>query len=111
MLTAINGVDRGKGDEEAQVGLGVVEAVQAEPESREDGHGILPAVDQVREHVPRVVVTPDALQGTPDGRQGGKEAHKARMVRVAMVWVVPAVGIEAEEQVDILRSKVSVSRC
>jgi hypothetical protein len=103
MLTAIYGVDGGKGDEEAQVGLTIPHAVEAKPHSRQDCHGVLSAVDEVRKHIPRVVVTSDALQGTPYRRQSGEEAQKTRVRRVALHRIVPTIRVQTEEELNVLR--------
>jgi hypothetical protein len=107
--TAVHRVDSSESDEEAQIGLGVADAVETKPHGRQDGHGVLAAVDQVREHVPRVVVTPDALQRAPYRREGGEEAEQARVRRVALLRVVPAVRVETKEELDVLEAEMSVA--
>jgi len=56
----------------------------------------------VGEDVLRVTVTAEALQETPDRRQCGEKAEEARVVRVALHGVLPVVGVQAEEELDVL---------
>lgn len=79
MLTAVHCVDGGESDVEAQVGPGIVNAVEAEADGCHDCHGVFPAVDEVRKHVPCVVVTPDALEGAPYRRESEEKAKKSRV--------------------------------
>jgi hypothetical protein len=71
----------------------VTDSVETEPDRSQDRHGVLSAVDEMREHIPRVAVTPDTLQGTPYWGKGGKEAEEARMRRVAPLRITPTVRI------------------
>lgn len=65
-LTCVYAVNGGEGDEQGEVGVSPVNTVDAEEHCGKDGHGILATVDQMRENVPRVVVTSNALQSTPN---------------------------------------------
>jgi hypothetical protein len=102
--TAIHRVDGGERDVQAPIGLSVPYAVQTKPDSRQDRHGVLPAVDKVREHISRVMVTPDALQCTPYRGQRAKEAEEARVRRIATFRVIPAGCVQAEEELDVLQN-------
>ena len=35
-------------------------------------------------------------------RQTGKEAQQSRVVRVALLWLIPRMGVQAEEELDVL---------
>jgi len=99
---AVDRIDGSECDEKSQIGLRSVDAIEAEEDGSKNRHGVFAAVDQVWEHVLGVVVTPDALQSTPDGGQCGEEAHETRMVRVAFAWVFPFIGVKTEEERDVL---------
>ena len=102
-LTAVHGVDSRERDEEAEVRLRIMYPVDAKEYGGQDRHAIFAAVDKVREDVLGVVVTADALQSAPYGRESTKEPHQPRMVRVALRWVVPPVCVKTEEKLDVLR--------
>lgn len=103
-LTAVHRINSGKRNKQANVRLAVADAVQTQPDRRQDGHAVLAAVDEMGKHIARVTVTPDTLQGTPDGRERVEEAENTRVCRVALVGVVPALGVQAKEEFDVLPS-------
>lgn len=62
----------------------------------------------MRKGVPCIDEPANALQKTPNARQGGEEAEETRVRRVAERRVGPVLGIEAEEYFDILESMMSM---
>ncbi|KAK2006646.1 hypothetical protein LZ32DRAFT_595196, partial [Colletotrichum eremochloae] len=106
-LTCVDGVDGGKSNKHCQVAVRIVDAVHGERHGGQDGHCILATVREVREDVPRVSVTTQALQQAPDGRQRAQETEKSRVVRVALHRVIPGIGVDTEEQLNVLEGRVS----
>lgn len=80
----------------------MIEAIQAEYNSGGDSHYVLSAVDKMRKHILCIVVTPDTLQSTPNGRQSIEEALKPGVARVTHTRLVPFVGIQTEEHGNVL---------
>src|SRR5262249_28157793 len=68
-----------------------------------DSHAVLSEVCEMGKRVLRVVIATDALEGAPDGRQGRQKAQDAGMAGTTLRSVVPRAGVEAEEQLDVLR--------
>lgn len=101
-LTAVDRIDGRKRDKRPQRVPRRRDAVHREGDGGDDGHGVLPGVDQVREHVARVAVAAEALQEAPDGGQRGEEAEEPRLVGAALRGVLPGVCVEAEEEFDVL---------
>ena len=54
------------------------------------------------ELIARVPVATNALEGAPDAGEAGEEAHGAQVGGVALRRLVPAAGVEAEEQGYVL---------
>jgi hypothetical protein len=50
------------------------------------------------------MITPDALQSAPDRWEGSEEAHQPRVVGIALLRIVPTMGVEAEEQLNVLNA-------
>lgn len=79
-LTAVDGVDGRKGNEEREVGMTAVYTVKTQTHGRRDRHGVLAAVGKMREAIPSIVVTTQALERSPYRRERGEETHQSRMV-------------------------------
>jgi hypothetical protein len=101
-LTAVDSVDDGKCKKQAKVGPRAVDPVHGQRYSSHDAHGVFPAVDEVRKHVARVLVAPDALEESPYRWQSRQEAEKPGVVRVALRRVVPVSGVQTKEEFNIL---------
>jgi hypothetical protein len=82
--------------------MGVVEAIKRKHDGRKNGGCILATVDEMREHVPGIFVSAKTLQKTPNRRQRCEEAEQTGVVGVALRWVIPAVCVKTEEQLNIL---------
>lgn len=102
--TGIESVDARKCDVESKVRFRSLEAIQAEQHSGDDGHHVLSAVDKMRKHVLCIIVTSDTLQSTPDRRQGVEEAKNPGVTRVTHTRLIPLVGVQTEEQSNVLDS-------
>ena len=74
----------------------------------EDCSGIFPEVSEMGKRGVSVVVTAQTLQGTPDARERGEEAQEAGVIRVALDRIAPVVGVEAEEEFDVLNTSEDV---
>lgn len=73
--TDVDAVDDGKGYVERKVGSGIVDSVQGQHHGGNDGHDVFAAVDEVRKHIARVLVSSDTLEESPDGRQRQEETE------------------------------------
>jgi hypothetical protein len=101
---AVDAVYGGEEDEEAHEAAVVasLDAVEGEGDVVEDGSGVLAKVGEVREPGAGVVVASKTLKGAPDAGEGGEETEEPRVRAIALRWVVPVVGVEAEEEFDVL---------
>lgn len=70
-----------------------IDAVHAQSRVVQDGEDILSQIQEMRESIPSVRVTANTLKGSPDRREGGEEAQKAGMGRVAPYWAGPVGSI------------------
>lgn len=102
--TRINAVDYGKGDENRLGRRALVSTVDAQACVEHNGSDIFPTVEEMREFVARVPVPADALEGTPNAWQCYDKAHDLQVMRVAMRWVFPVVGIKTSEQRNIAQA-------
>ena len=83
----------------------VVHAPETEHHIVEHRAGVFTTIRQLWEYLPRVTIATKALQETPESGQGREKAHQMGVRRIALVWILPAVLIEAEKQWDILGSE------
>lgn len=86
--------------------MGFVDAIYRQGDVIEDCSGIFPEVGEMRKRGVSVVVTAQTLQGTPDAWERGEEAQEAGIIRVALDRITPMVGVEAEEEFDVLKTSV-----
>jgi hypothetical protein len=68
----------------------------------ENGAHILSKIGHVREKTSRVGISAKTLQSTPYTRQGSEESEEPGMRRVTLCRVVPIIGVETEEEFDVL---------
>lgn len=71
---------------------------------------VLPEVCQVWEGVASIVVATKGLQSAPDSRKRSEETEKTRITRITLCFVRPTVGVETEEELDILKSVLAPNR-
>lgn len=101
--TGVDGVDGGAEDEGGFGGGEVgVDTPNAEGHVVEDGEGVFAAVGEVREPHSGAVVAAETLHETPEPRESGEETHYTRVRGVALGGVHPFVGVQTEEEFDIL---------
>lgn len=55
----------------------------------------------MRKQRSRISIPSQTLQRSPYTRQRGEESEKAGVPAVALRWIVPVVGVEAEEELDV----------
>lgn len=63
---------------------------------------VFPEVGEVGEQCTCVAIAAKTLQSTPDTGEGGEETEEAGVPAVALRWGGPVVGVEAEEEFDVL---------
>lgn len=80
----------------------MVNAVHAQGGVVEDTEDVLSQIQQMGKCIPGVGVSTNTLESSPYGRECCEEAEKPRMRRVALHWITPMRGIQAEEELDIL---------
>lgn len=102
ILTRVDGVDDGKGNEHSSVGIVLLDAVYAQRHVEEDTGQVFPAVHKMWEHISRIPVTADTLQRTPYGGHSCQHSNSPGMVRIASGRTLPVIAIKAEEQCNIL---------
>jgi hypothetical protein len=61
----------------------------------------------VRKDVAGIVVSSYALECSPYARKGTEETQKAGIGGIALSGITPGVGIEAEEELNILRESAT----
>lgn len=49
-----------------------------------------------------VVVSAEALDGAPHRWEGAEEGHDARLAGAAFFWLIPALDVDAEEELAVL---------
>lgn len=116
----IKTIHQREGDEESQVLVRVLNAEDAEEDSRKNTCRVFPTIDEVRKDILRVPITSDTLQETPSYEsvcfalfqsnhcflpyrwQGGEEAQNPGVIGVTTLRTFPIVRIQAEEQFDVL---------
>lgn len=74
-----------------------VDAIHAQGGVVEDAENVLSQIQEVRESILRVDVSPDTLKGSPYCWKTGEEPKQPRMARVTLCRVTPSIGIETEE--------------
>lgn len=98
----VDGVQKGKGDEGGlEAGL-QTDSIHAQGGVVKHGEDVFAKVHQMGEDVAGVGVTTQTLECTPYGWQTLEETERSRMRRVALWWIIPVFGIQAEEQCDVL---------
>jgi hypothetical protein len=101
---AVDGVDGCPEDEKYAQLLALVMTPQTQTHIIENGAHILSKIGHMREKTPCVGISAKTLESTPDTGQGGEESEKSRMRRVALRRVIPVVGVETEEELDVTKS-------
>jgi hypothetical protein len=56
----------------------------------------------MREGIPGIGVSTNALEGSPYRWQGAEESQESRMRGVALHWIGPVRSVQAKEQLDVL---------
>lgn len=98
----VDSVQKAEGDEGCLKARVQLDAVHAQGGVIEDTKDILPQVEEMGERISGVHVSTNALEGSPYRWEGGEEPQEPRMRGVALDWVIPVRGIEAEEELDVL---------
>lgn len=70
-----------------------MDAIERKTDVCGNGHAVFAAVDKMWKDVARVLVTPDTLQGAPYSWQRCHEAEEAGVARVALVGIIPFIGV------------------
>lgn len=105
-LTRVQAVHCRESNEEGKVRVGSLDTVETQTHVAKDGHDVFSTVDKMWKDVLGVTITADALQGTPNRGQSGKEPQQTRLARVALCWVIPLVGVDTEKELYVLQNRL-----
>lgn len=78
-LTAVDSIDRGKGDKECPSVSISVKTIDAESDIEHNGRCIFSAIDKMRKYIACIVVSPNTLKCTPYAWKRGQETKQARV--------------------------------
>lgn len=74
----VEGIDRGKGDEQGTIGGTFVNAIDTEYHVKNDSRGVFSQVEQVRECIAGVMISSVALECSPYTGKSGEESEETR---------------------------------
>jgi hypothetical protein len=101
---AVDTVDRRKQDEKSHHLRRPLNAKQTQRHASKNCEAILSAINQVREHIACIVVTPQALKRAPYARNRREETKKSRVRAITHCWLVPVACVQAEEKLKMAHS-------
>jgi hypothetical protein len=101
---AVDTVDRRKHDKQSHHLGRPLDAEQTQRHAREDSEAVLSTVDQVREYIASIIVTPQALERAPYARNCCKEAQEPGVGAIAHRWLIPVTCVQAEEELKMAHS-------
>jgi len=99
---SVDGIDDGEGDKDGVVSRRFFDAVDAERHIEDNACHVLAQIEEMGECVSGIVVTAETLDCSPDAREGGEEAEETGTGRVAFGVIAPFIGVEAEEEFNVL---------